>query len=207
MIELTFREGVKLRRSLRSAFRSRSALAQVVFDHLREDLGQLTGDDDYGEVLIKLIVWAEVNERTVDLIRGARTGNPADDLLSEFEVEYQARRHSAAGAPGLPPRVLTQALRQQLVDAVLLIPSSEEYEGRSAFLFGLPASPSRNQGNARADLDTIFYQLDGLGRLDSKEWPLLLVIDNILSYAKGYAGVSDVIQNIKEALEQAYCIH
>ena len=43
MIELTFREGVKLRRSLRSAFRSRSALAQVVFDHLREDLGQLTG--------------------------------------------------------------------------------------------------------------------------------------------------------------------
>lgn len=207
MIELTFREGVKLRRSLRSAFRSRSALAQVVFDHLREDLGQLTGDDDYGEVLIKLIVWAEVNERTVDLIRGARTGNPADDLLSEFEVEYQARRHSAAGTPGLPPRALTQALRQQLVDAVLLIPSSDSFDGRSAFLLGLPNSPSRNQGNARADLDTIFYQLDGLGRLDSGKWPLLLIIDNILSYTQGYAGVSDVIQNIRQALEQAYCAH
>lgn len=207
MIELTFREGVKLRRSLRSAFRSRSALAQVVFDHLREDLGQLTGDDDYGEVLIKLIVWAEANERTVDLVRGARTGNPADDLLSEFEVEYQARRHSAAGIPGLPPRVLTPPLRRQLVEAVLLMPSSDNYDGRSAFLLGLPASPSRNQGNARADLDTIFYQLDGLGRLDSGQWPLLLVIDNILFYAQGYAAVSNVIQNVKQALEQAYCAH
>ena len=207
MGELTFREGVKLRRSLRSSFRSRSALAQVVFDQLREDLGQLTGDEDYGEVLIKLIVWAEANGRTVDLIRGARTGNPADDLLSEFEVEYQARRHSAGGVPGLPPRVLEQPMRQQLVDAVLRIPSSDGYDGRSAFLLGLPASPSRNQGNARADLDTIFYQLDGLGRLDSGQWPLLLVIDNILGYTRGFPEVHGVISDVRQALEQAYGDH
>ncbi len=203
MVELTFREGVKLRRSLRSAFRSRSALAQVIFDQLHEDLGQITGNEDYGEVLVKLIVWAEVNGRTADLIRGARTGNPGDDLLSEFEIEYQARRHSAGGVPGLPPRVLTQPLRQQLVDAVLLIPASDTYDGRSAFLLGLPAPPSRNPNNARADLDTIFAQLDGLGRLDSGQWPLLLVIDNILPYPQGYA-VHGVISNVKQALEQAY---
>ncbi len=204
MIELTFREGVKLRRSLRSAFRSRSALAQIVFDHLREDLGGLTGDDDYGEVLIKLIVWAEVNGRTGDLIRGARTGNPADDLLSEFEVEYQAQRHRAGEIAGLPPRVLTQALRQALVDAALRIPSSESYEGRSGFLITVPGSLSRNQSNARADLETIFYQLDGLGRLDTGQWPLILVIDNILGYTEGYAGVRDVLNDVRQALEQAY---
>lgn len=207
MVELTFREGVKLRRSLRSAFRSRSALAQVVFDHLHEDLGQIAENVDYGEVLIKLIVWAEVNGRTGDLIRGARTGNPADDLLSEFEVEYQARRHSAGGAPGLPPRVLAQPMRQQLVDAVLRIPSSDSYDGRSAFLVGVPASTSRNQGSARADLDTIFDQLDGLGRLASGQWPLLLVIDNIMGYTQGFPEVHGVISNVRQALEQAYGDH
>lgn len=206
MVELTFREGVKLRRALRAAFRSRSALAQVVFDQLREDLGQIAGDGDYGEVLVKLIVWAEVTGRTVDLIRGARTGNPGDDLLSEFEIEYQAQHHAVRGVPGLPPRVLAPPLRQQLVDAVLLIPGSETYEGRSAYLLGLPASPSRTPAIAQADLNTILAQLDGLGRLDSGQWPLLLVIDNILPYAKGYA-VHGVISTIRQTLEQAYSTH
>jgi len=206
MVELTFREGVKLRRALRAAFRSRSALAQVVFDQLREDLGQIAGDGDYGEVLVKLIVWAEVTGRTVDLIRGARTGNPGDDLLSEFEIEYQAQHHAVGGVPGLPPRVLAPPLRQQLVDAVLLIPGSETSEGRSAYLLGLPASPSRTPAIAQADLNTILAQLDGLGRLDSGQWPLLLVIDNILPYAKGYA-VHGVISTIRQTLEHAYSTH
>jgi hypothetical protein len=205
MVELTFREGVKLRRSLRSAFRSRSALAQVVFDQLHEDLGHIAESEDYGEVLLKLIVWAEANGRTADLTCG-RTMNPGDDLLSEFEVEYQARRHGIDGSFRLPPRVLTQPQRQQLVDAVLLIPASDTYDGRSAFLLGLPASPSRIPNNARADLDTIFAQLDGLGRLDSGQWPLLLVIDNILPYAQGFE-VHGIISQVKQSLEEAYCDH
>jgi hypothetical protein len=207
MVELTFREGVKLRRALRTAFRSRSALAQVVFDQLREDLGQHTGDGEYGEVLVKLIVWAEANGRTVDLIRGARTGNPGDDLLREFEVDYQALRHTAGGVSGLPPRVMTPSLRQQLVDAVLLIPGSDIPDGRSAYLLGLPVAPTRIPNNALADLNTIFAQLDGLGRLDSGQWPLLLVIDNILPYVQGYPDIRNVISSVRHTLELAYGAH
>ena len=92
------------------------------------------------------------------------------------------------------------------MEAVLLIPTSETYEGRSAYLLGLPASPSRNPNNAQVDLNTILSQLDGLGRMDTGQWPLLLVIDNILPYAKGYA-VHGVISNVKQTLEQAYIAH
>jgi hypothetical protein len=203
MVELTFREGVKLRRALKTAFRSRSALAQVVFDQLHEDLTLHAEDGDYGEVLVKLIVWAELNGRTVDLIHGARTGSPGADLLSEFEAEYQAQRHPVVVV--LP--VLTPPLRQQLVAAVLSLPGvSDTPEVRSAYLAGLPTSPTRVPGNAQADLNTIFTQLDGLGRLDSGQWPLLLVIDNILPYAKGYA-VHAVISNIRQTLVAAYAGH
>ena len=206
MMDLTFREGVKLRRSLKAAFRSRSALAQVIFDQMHEDFNLLAGNGDYGEALIKLIVWAENYGRTVELIRAARKGSPGDDSLSEFEIEYQAQRRSVDGGFELPPRVLTPELRQRLVAAVLQIPLSDGYDGRSAYLLGLPAPPSRNPNDARADLNTIFSQLDGLGKLVSGQWPLLLVIDNILPYAQGY-DLHRVISNIKQTLEQAYCDH
>ena len=90
---------------------------------------------------------------------------------------YKEPADSTRGVSGLPPRVLTQPLRQQLVDAVLRIPAADSFEGRTAFLLGLPASLSRNAPNARADLDAVFVQLDGLGRLDSSQWPLLAAID------------------------------
>ena len=148
MVELTFREGVKLRKSLRSAFRSRSALAQVVFDHLREDLGQIAENVDYGEVLIKLIVWAEANGRTGDLIRGACDRQSRRRFAERVRGRISGAAPQRRRRPRLPPRVLAQPMRQQLVAAVLRIPSSDSYDGRSAFLVGLPASPSRNQGNA-----------------------------------------------------------
>jgi hypothetical protein len=204
MIELTFREGVRLRRALRDAFPSRSALVQVVFDHLHEDLGALAADADYGELLIGLIVRTEVAARTGDLIRAARSSNPGDVPLLEFEADYQARRHDAGDGSGLPPRVLSPQLRLRLVNAVLLIPGTDTPDGRTAYLAGLPAPPSRIPGNARADLDTIFTQLDGLGRLASGQWPLLLVIDNILSYVQGYVDISNVIGDVKQCLEEAY---
>ncbi len=73
-------------------------------------------------------------------------------------------------------------------------------------MLGLPASLSRSPTNARADLDAIFGQLDGLGRLDSGQWPLLVVIDNILTYARGFE-VHGIISQVRQGLEDAYRGH
>jgi hypothetical protein len=137
MIDLTFREGVKLRRSLFTAF-SPSAMEQVVYQ-LHADLPPIAGDDDYGERLVTLIVWAEINNRTADLIHAARAFKPGDVSLLEFEAEYQ-EHHSVGGASDLPEKVLTPELRHQLVAAVMAIPTPGTYDGRSAYLLGLPAS-------------------------------------------------------------------
>jgi hypothetical protein len=53
----------------------------------------------------------------------------------------------------------------------------------------------------------IFAQLDGLGQLASKQWPLLLVIDNILHLVEGYPALHNVISDVRQALEQAYAAH
>jgi hypothetical protein len=205
MIELSFREGVKLRRALNTAF-SPSALAQVVYDQLHENLQQITGDDESVEQLVNLIVWAEIKSRTPDLIRAARTGKPGDASLLEFEDEYQRQQQAAGGDFELPPNVLTPDLRRRLVAAVMAIPESGTYQGRSAYILGLPSSPSRID-EARADLNTIFDQINKLGRLASGQWPLLLVIDNILSYVEGWPDVQEKINNIRQILEQAYTGH
>jgi hypothetical protein len=103
-------------------------------------------------------------------------------------------------------QTLKQPLRLQLVDAVLLLPVSQTPEGRSAYLLGLPMSLDRNPSNAQADLNMIFDQLDRLGPLASGEWPLLLVIDNILPFAKGFA-IHSVISDWRHTLEEAYGAH
>jgi hypothetical protein len=65
---------------------------------------------------------------------------------------------------------------------------------------------SRNN-DALTDLNMIFAQLDGLGQLASKQWPLLLVIDNILHLVEGYPALHNVISDVRQALEQAYAAH
>jgi hypothetical protein len=206
MIELTFREGVKLRRSLRMAIPSASALAQLVFDQFHEDFKTLVGDGEYGEQLVKLLVWAEANKKTVELLHGARVANPGDDLLLEFETEYTAQRQHAGGGIVLPPQVLTPELRKQLVDAVMLIPTTESFDGRSAYLAGVPTSTNRHTTNALADLNTIFEQLNKLGKLNSGEWPLLIVIDNILTYVDGFE-LHKTISQLRKTLSTAYENH
>ena len=131
------------------------------------------------------------------LLRGMRHTPARPDQLASADDR-------TLGISGLPPQVLTGSLRQTLVDAVLRLPVSDSFEGRSAFLLGLPASLNRNPTNARADLDTIFAQLDALGRLNSGQWPLLLVIENILPYAQGWGEVHGAINKVKKSLEEAY---
>jgi len=202
MVELTFREGVTLRDSLRAAFRSRMALEQVISGKLGADPKQVAGHDNYGEALIGLIRWAEENQRTVDLIQGARALNPGDALLGRFEADYQAHRAGEAGMPGPPPSALTPALRLALVDAVLQLPVASDYVGRSSFLQGVPPAVTRSN-DPRTDLNTMFDQLDRLGQMASGKWPLLVVIDNILPFTTGWQA-HDVVQRIRQTLAQAY---
>jgi hypothetical protein len=206
MVELTFQEGARLIRALRTAFPSRLALKQVIFNYLGQDLDAIADDDTYCGVLVRLIAWVEAERRTTMLIQGARKINPGNEWLRDFESEYNRLHPVAAGGLVPAPTVLTNDLRQQLVSALLRLPVADSFPGRTGFLLGIPASFNRAEGNARLDLESVLDQLDGLGRMGSGEWPLLVLIDNARSYAQGFAVEND-LNNLRQTLEQAYAGH
>jgi hypothetical protein len=206
MVELTFQEGARLIRALRTAFPSRLALKQVIYNYLGQDLDTIADDDTYCGVLVRLVAWVEAERRTSTLIQGARKINPGNEWLRDFESEYNRLHPVAAGGLVPAPRVLTNDLRQQLVGALLRLPVSDSFSGRTTFLLGISASLNRAEGNAQLDLESVLDQLDGLGRMGSGEWPLLLLIDNARSYAQGFA-VDDDLNNLRQIFEQAYVGH
>lgn len=202
-MELTFREAMDLRRALRDSLPSRSALAQVVFDQLKEDLSRSTDAETYDEVLIKLIFWAESAKRTPDLIRGVRSAVPSNEWLREFENRYWAQRPYHRNASLLTAPILTVELRMELVRELLRIPGVDSYNFRSTFLIGIPGALMRDEHSAQADLNTILDQLDRLGRLTSGHYPLLLMIDNAASYVVGYE-VETALKGLRQRLAQKY---
>lgn len=206
VVELTFREGIKLRDVVRNAFRSRAALAQVVFDRLGQPLETINPNRDYEVVVTTLLVWAEAQSKTADLITGLRIANPADQLLAEFEGQYSARRQGAVGngAAVSPARVLTVAQRTSLVEALMRIQVFQTYNGRSNLLIGIPGPLNRNADNAQADLDSVLDQLDGLGPLNTGARPLILLLDNAMPYARDWQDISTTLQNVRQQLQQAY---
>ena len=206
MVELTFQEGARLIRALRTAFPSRLALKQVIFNYLGQDLDAIADDDTYCGVLVRLVAWVEAERRTTVLIQGARRINPGNEWLRDFESEYNRAHPVAAGGVAAAPKVLTSDLRQQLVGALLRLPVTDSFPGRTAFLLGISASLNRAEGNAQLDLESVLDQLDGLGRMGSGEWPLILLIDNARSYAQGFAVEND-LNTLRQTLEQAYAGH
>jgi hypothetical protein len=206
MVELTFQEGARLIRALRMAFPSRLALKQVIFNHLGQDLDAIADDDTYCGVLVRLVAWVEAEQRTMLLVQGARKINPASEWLRDFESEYNRLHPMATGGLVLAPRVLTNDLRQQLMSALLRLPVTDSFAGRTGLLLGTPAQLNRDESNARLDLERVLDQLDGLGRMGSGEWPLLMVIDNARGYAQGFA-VENELSNLRDTLEQAYAGH
>jgi hypothetical protein len=202
-MELTFREGMHLRRALRDSLPSRSALAQVIFDQLKEDLSPIADAETYDEVLIKLIFWAESAKRTPELIRGVRSAVPSNEWLREFEDQYWAQRPDHHNASHLTEPIHTLELRLDLVRELLRIPGVDSYNFRSTFLIGIPGALTRDQHSAQADLNTILDQLDRLGRLTSGHYPLLLVLDNAISYVIGYE-LETVLKGLRERLAQKY---
>jgi len=98
-------------------------------------------------------------------------------------------------------------IQRKLVDAVLRIPDMSTYDGRSTLLQGLPkASLVRSEGSARVDLNRIVSGLDDLGRLtrDGGIRPVIVVVDNALSYVPEGSEVSDELQETRAQLEAYY---
>ena len=206
MVELTFQEGARLIRTLRTAFPSRLALKQVIFTYLGQDLDAIADDDTYCGMLVRLIAWVEAEQQTAALIQGARRVNPGDEWLQQFASDYYKLHPVAIGGVAPAPKILTNDRRQQLVSTLLKLPVANSYLGRTSFLLGINASLNRVEENAQLDLESVLDQLDGLGRMGSGEWPLLMVIDNARGYAQGFAVEID-LSNLRQTLEQAYAGH
>jgi len=101
---------------------------------------------------------------------------------------------------------LTSDLRNQLIDALLALPVTSSFAGRSAFLNGIPDSLNRNPANARLDFDMLISQLERLGQLSSGHWPLLLLIDDALPYAQGFQHPEETLKMVRQVLAEAYKI-
>jgi len=200
-IELTFHKGVELRDAMRHAFTSQTALAQVVFDQFEQDLNEIGEDDSYREVITQLILWFEKKSRTLELITGTRRGNPGDSKLREFEEEYKMDY-----CPHAPVSALAQdpQLRSELINTLLTLPVASTYTGRSILLTGVPGNLNRNSDMAHLDFDLIITQLDGLGQLNSGHWPLLLLIENALPYARDFIQPEQALKRVQQILKQKY---
>ncbi len=200
--ELTFREGIQLSEVLLSAIPSRSAMEQLLFERFGQTAPASPPDSDYGSVLTQLILWVEEQGTTSQLIAAARTANPGNQSLRDFAQRYN-QQHPADLGVVLPRRVLTTAMRNQLVNVLLLLPVTNTLQGRNSYLVGNSSALNRDE-IPRVDLTLILDQLDGLGRLSSGEWPLILFIDNALNFAEGLLDVSNVLQTIRQQLQSAY---
>jgi V8-like Glu-specific endopeptidase len=98
-------------------------------------------------------------------------------------------------------------IQRSLVKIVLRLPAASTFDGRSSLLQGLPNVPLlRSEGSAQVDLNHIISGLDGLGRLtrDGGIRPVIVVVDNALSYFPEGSEVSDELQEIKALLEAYY---
>ncbi len=98
-------------------------------------------------------------------------------------------------------------IQRKLVDAVLRIPVMSTYGSRSSLLQGLPkASLDRSEGSARVDLNLVISGLHDLGRLtkDGGIRPVIVIVDNALSYVPEGSEVSDELQETRALLEAYY---
>ncbi len=206
--ELDDAERLLLREALISAFPSSGDLNMVTSFHLGRQLGQIVTPGALDQQVGELITWAEAREKTPALIKGARAENSGNSKLRNFEAKYQFHRQSASQNPdgNLNPlgTGITPDLRTQLLAGLTHIPVTSSYSGRSALLAGIPGNLNRIADNAFADLSGIIDQIDQLGRLQTGQWSLILLIDNALLYVQGYQEPTATLQGVRQALAHIY---
>lgn len=176
----------KLSDDLVEAFPSASAFEEAVHYKTGENISALAGPSNTLPDIVRDVVnWAAQEGRLDELVQAAyevNTNNPAlDALLSQRRVEFR----DEPGSENVPP-ILNPQLRRALVQALLAMPITESYDGRSQLLMGMPwaANLPRNVDDPEADLDKIVIKVSSYSRLPSGTWPLMLLVDNAVAYSE-----------------------
>jgi Effector-associated domain 1 len=198
-VKLTEQERTQLHDTLLHAFPSEGALEQPVYSQFGVKLPAIVEyDSSLDSIVYQLLHWVEESGSLAELIEAARIANPGNAELQQFAKQYRTRIDAIPSAtPQLPERALTATLRETLIQALLRIPPTSTFEGRSALLVAIPGSLRRNPDNPRADLAMIIDQLSDLSRLQSGAWPLLIFIDNARAYAEGFT-VSEELAKVSQ---------
>jgi endonuclease G len=98
-------------------------------------------------------------------------------------------------------------IQQKLVKIILRMQVSGTFAGRSSLLQGLPNVPlERSEVLAQLDLNEIVDGLHRLGRLTRNGGmrPVIVVVNNALSYAAEGSEIADDLQEVKALLEEYY---
>ncbi|HKZ00675.1 MAG TPA: effector-associated domain EAD1-containing protein [Pyrinomonadaceae bacterium] len=204
ILELTPAEVEQFQTALLSTFPNRGDLEQLVYFRLGQDSYQIVSGGNYANYVTNLIIWANAEGKAWALLSAAHDKVPGNPKLRGFYQRIKARL--APPVPTPPPNPdFPEALIKDLINALLDMAHVQIFEGRTNLLAGLPGITgfTRDQNNARSDLEGIVAQLQRLGRLSSGEWPLLMLVDNALPYVKGYA-VGDQLAKVRQRLVQFY---
>ena len=103
MDTLTAEQRRQLWQALIASFPSVGALEQMVRLELNERLSVVAVGSNLGEIIFKLLEWAEAQGRLVDLIKGACRHNPGNPQLRAFAASLESGDPpSAPPAPGNP---------------------------------------------------------------------------------------------------------
>ena len=102
---------------------------------------------------------------------------------------------------------LDRKLQNKFIDALLQLPVTDTFEGRSSLLEGLPRiALNRNQNISRLDLNQIISGFVRLGR-DTKTGvrPLIVIAENAMQYIQGWEGeLNSIFKEIIQELESYY---
>jgi hypothetical protein len=110
-------EAKELHEAILSAFPNVGSLEEVLYFYLGEHLTQVAGGQTYTQVVKNLIIWAEAEGRTDDLITGARKVNPGNIDLKRFEERYRQGLTTTEPAGSTYPIIHPKATANQPTQA------------------------------------------------------------------------------------------
>lgn len=98
-------------------------------------------------------------------------------------------------------------IQAQLIATLLKIPELQRFNSRTELMSGLPpVYPDRDEASAQADLRGIISGLQKMGRLTSTGGirPVIVVVENALTYVPQGSEIADELQAIRQELESYY---
>lgn len=102
--------------------------------------------------------------------------------------------------------MIDKMLKEDLIDALMEVPSTESRAGRSALMSGIPANIRGGlyrDDNQFVDLTRIIEQLEGVGRLTNGERPLVMITHTAWRQVRN-SDLGQRLQEIEKQIEDAY---